>query len=84
MMIKERLSKQMNKNGYVIGCFDSRLNYISEYTFKKIVNAMFYGSCDIPITIHKEKFILEVNHVDDEIDFSIISKKDYHDRYGEQ
>ena len=84
MKHKEYIQKEISNKGFNIGCFDEQLESISKYTLKKILNEYYHESTDIDITINRKKYVLEISVVDNEVDFSVISKEEYINVYGDE
>lgn len=79
---KDTILKELIKQGYKLGCWDNKINKVSKKELKRIVDSLGYGSCDIHLIINKKDFVAEVNEVDGEYDFSLVSRKEYENRYG--
>jgi hypothetical protein len=68
--------------GLVLGTYDSIIEKLSKEELVKILDNIEYGSTDIGVTIGKNEFVVEVFYVDNEVDFQMITTKEYAITYG--
>lgn len=83
MTNKERIIKHLNGD-YTIGCWDDKIEQMSLYALRKFLKELHYESTDIIVTINRKVHVIEVNIMDKEIDFSVLTKAEYIDRYGDE
>ena len=83
MSVKTILEKRVNRLGYELGCYDNLLNKLDADDIVKVVNVLEDEYCDIAVTISKVKCVVEMRTVDNEKDFSVITEKEYVERYGD-
>jgi hypothetical protein len=84
MTNRERIEKKLNGTGFKLGGFNDKLELLNASNLKKVADNMLYGSTDVDVSINRKPFVVEISHVDDEIDFGIISKSEYINRYGDE
>ena len=83
-MNKEKIIKQIEKEGFKFGCYDLEIEKLNPSNLKKVLDVVKYGeSTDVPVFINRRKHIIEVSVVDNEVDLQILTLKDYENRYGE-
>ena len=82
MKNKNAISKVLEKEGYKLGCYDRSIENLTQAAIKKIISSIGYGSSDVYLTVRKKDYIVEVNEVDGEYDFSLITRAEYENRYG--
>jgi hypothetical protein len=68
--------------GLSLGCYDSKIDKLSKEELNKIIDNLEYGSTDVAVDINKEEYVVEIFHVDLEVDFNVITKKEYAKTYG--
>jgi hypothetical protein len=68
--------------GLSLGTYDSRIEKLSNEDMLKILDNMEYGSTDIGVTIGKNDYVVEIYHVDNEVDLNLITTKEYALTYG--
>ena len=82
MTNREIIEKVLNNNGYKIGCWNSNMEKLSIRSINKIVNMLnTYTDTDIHVTVNKVKYVVEVSSCDNEIDFNVITLKEYNNIY---
>jgi hypothetical protein len=68
--------------GLSLGTYDSKIEKLSKEYMSKILDNIEFGSTDIGVTIDNSDFVVEVFHVDKEVDFNVITIKEYAKTYG--
>jgi hypothetical protein len=68
--------------GLSLGTYDSILDKLSKEDLLKVLDNMEYGSTDIGVTIDNNDYVVEIYHVDNEVDFNPITTKEYALTYG--
>ena len=84
MTNKQRLENLIKGTEFIMGGYNDNMELLKASELKKVEEMMFYGSCDVDVRINRKPFVVEINHVDNEIDFGIISKEEYISRYGDE
>lgn len=83
MTNKERIIKFLDGD-YTIGCWDNKMEQMTLYSLSKFLKQLHYDSTDIIVTINRKVHVVEVNVMGNEIDFSVLTKAEYIDRYGSE
>ena len=82
MTNRKIIEKVLNNNGYKIGCWNSNMENLSTRSINKVVNMLnTYTDIDIHVTVNKIKYVIEVSSCDNEVDFNMITLKEYNNRY---
>ena len=84
MKNRELIEKELQGTGFKIGGFSDDMERLNIANLKKVIDNMTYSSTDIDVRINRKAYVVEVNHVDDEIDFGVITKAEYISRYGNE
>jgi hypothetical protein len=79
---KLTIQQKLMSLGLLLGTYDSRIESLSKEELVKILENIEYGSTDIGVTIDKTEFVVEIFHVDNEVDLKIITTKEYAKTYG--
>lgn len=78
--IIERKAKML---GQTIGLWDSSMEKVSLKELTKVIDAMdFGGSTDVPVSIRRKKYVVEIANVDAELDFKLYSQEEFEETYG--
>ena len=80
---KQRIEEKLNKEGYIVGCWDKQLDKLNYNNIKKILDDIPFGSTDIQVSYNRKKYIVEVNDVDNEYDFKMTEKNVYLNKYDD-
>ena len=78
---KGRIEKALNKLGYVIGCYDEIIEQLNSNNLKKVIDNMKYSE-DTKVLINRKPYIVQIDEVDNEIDFNVITLSEYEEHYG--
>ena len=82
MTNKEIIEKVLSSNSYIIGCWNSNMEKLNTRSINKVINILnTYTDTDIHVTVNKIKYVIEVSSCDNEVDFNVITLKEYNDRY---
>lgn len=82
---KEKAEAFAKENGLVLGCWDKALDKFTEASFKHILGSIDIGSAtDIVVRNNMKDYVVTVDFVDNEIDFSLWDKKEYIANFGEE
>lgn len=82
MKNREKVEATLKELERALGCYDKQLEQLSEAELNKVLAQMEYGSGDIQVMWNNEPHVVEVYHVDDEVDFELISEEQYARQYG--
>lgn len=82
MTNKTKIKEKLLSIGFTLGCYDKEMDRLSQEDLNKVLDNMEYGSTDIGVTLNGTQSVVEVYHVDSEVDFKIITAKDYAKTYG--
>jgi hypothetical protein len=82
MKNKLEIQQKLLSLGFLLGTYDKRIDQLQKEELSKILDNIEYGNTDIGVTIDKDKFVLEIFHVDNEVDFNILTPKEYTATYG--
>lgn len=78
---KDRIEKALNKLGYGIGCYDKTIERLNSNNLKKVMDNVKYSE-DTKVLINRKPYIVQIDEVDNEIDFNIITLGEYEEQYG--
>lgn len=81
---KQRIEEKLNREGFIIGCWDKQLDKLNYNNIKKVLDDIPFGSTDIQVSLNRKKYIIEISDVDNEYDFVMISKTAYRSIYGDE
>lgn len=79
---KELIENKINSLGYKLGCYDKAIDNLQKRCINLLLENIDGDSTDVDIVNNGTEYIIEINVVDNEIDLSMITKKDYIARYG--
>lgn len=79
---KQIIIEKIKSEGYEIGIYDKLIDKLNKTNLKKVLDNIRYTS-DTKICINRKPFIVEISEVDNEIDFNVLTLKEYEYRYGE-
>jgi hypothetical protein len=82
MKNKLEIQQKLMELGLLLGTYDFRIEKLSKEDMSKILDNIEYGSTDIGVTIGKNEFVVEVFHVDNEVDLKITTTREYALTYG--
>ena len=77
---RTKIEKRCAKHNFKIGCYDNKLEQLSDYSLRKVLANIQY-SADVKVSINRKPYIVEIDEVDGEIDFSVTSLKEYESRF---
>jgi hypothetical protein len=80
---KQRIEEKLNKEGFIIGCWDKQLDKLNYNNIKKVLDNLCFGATDVQVSLNRKKYIIEISDVDNEYDFKMTAKNTYLDRYGD-
>ena len=79
---KQIIIEKVLSEGYELGIYDRYLDKLNKSNFKKVLDNIRYTS-DTKVCINRKPFIVEISEVDNEIDFNVLTLREYEYRYGE-
>ena len=77
----ERVCEKAFKEGYMVGCYDNKVNELNTTNLRKVLAAIRYQE-DVKVFINRKPYIAQVDEVDGYIDFDIITLAEYESRFG--
>ena len=83
MTNKMRVEKAVKELGYSIGCWNEKLEDLSSAQLKKVIEGIEFQE-DTDVSIKRKKHVVEIDIVDGEVDFGVLTKAEYIDRYGDE
>ena len=78
----ERVCEKAFKEGYMVGCYDNKVNELNATNLRKVLAAIRYQE-DVKVFINRKPYIAQLDEVDGYIDFDIITLAEYENRFGE-
>lgn len=80
---KDKIIKVANELGLKIGCYNDSINALSKNELKKVLYNIEFQS-DTDVSINRKKYVVEIDIVDAEVDFNLLSKQEFINRYGDE
>ena len=71
----------LESEGLLLGCYDPAIDKISDSEFSKILNNTSYQN-DTKVIVNGKPFIVQIDRVDNEVDFDVRSLSWYEERFG--
>lgn len=82
---KNQIIKAIEKNGNILGCYDEAINKLNKRWLNEVIEGINFGdSTDVFVYINRRPYVVEISYVDNEVDFIMLSKAEYIDRYGSE
>ena len=78
---REIIVEKVFNEGYDMGIYDKFLDKLNKSNLKKVLDNIRYTS-DTKVFIDRKPFIVEISECDNEIDFNVLTLKEYEYRYG--
>lgn len=78
---REIIIEKVFNEGYDMGIYDKFLDKLNKNNLKKVLDNIRYTS-DTKVFYNRKPFIVEISEVDNEIDFNVLTVKQYEYRYG--
>lgn len=80
---KEKVEAFAESNGLVVGCWNSLLEDFTEASLKHVLGSIDIGSAtDILVRNNLQEYVVSVDFVDNEIDFTLWTKAEYISIFG--
>lgn len=83
MTNREIIEKKLSEKGYKLGCWSTLMELLPKKQLEKVIENMFYQE-DTDVLIRRSLYVVEIDEVDGEIDFSVLSQGEYISRYGDE
>lgn len=81
---EKKIAEALAEYGLVIGCYDKAMEELKYMALKKVLDiGIMNDHADIEVNINKKKHIVEVSTVDNEKDFTVYTKEEYTEKYGD-
>lgn len=77
----ERILKKVNAEGYMLGCYDRQIDKLNNQNLKKVLDNIRWKN-DVKVFLNRKPYIVQLDEIDGEIDFNMISLSEYENRYG--
>ena len=78
---REIIVEKLKSEGYILGCWDKQLDKLNKSNLKKVLDNIRYTS-DTKVFYNRVPYIVEISECDNEIDFNVLTLKEYEYRYG--
>ena len=80
---EKKIAEALAEYGLVIGCYDKAMEELKYMALNKVLDTgIMNDHADIEVSIKKKKHIVEVSTVDNEKDFTVYTKEEYTEKYG--
>ena len=79
---KQIIIEKVLSEGYELGIYNKYLDKLNKTNLKKVLDNIRYTS-DTKVFINRIPFIVEISEVDNEVDFNVLTLREYEYRYGE-
>lgn len=83
MKNKEIIKREIEKQGFTLGCWDNSMEHLSK-KYVDMICSSFVLEDDIDVFIKRKLHVVEISIVDNEVDFSVLTKEEYINRYGDE
>lgn len=83
-LIAERIENLVKETGvkFSLGCWDKNIEKVSKKELKKVIDGITGDSTDVDVCIRKKLYVVEISMCNNEIDFNLLTQKEYLSRYG--
>ena len=79
---KQIIIEKVLSEGYELGIYNKYLDKLNKTNLKKVLDNIRYTS-DTKVFINRIPLIVEISEVDNEVDFNVLTLREYEYRYGE-
>ena len=76
-----QILQELYKLNLNLGCYDKGINVLNDRWIKEVVKNIKFEE-DTIVCISRKKYVVEIDIVDNEVDFNLLSKEEYINRYG--
>jgi hypothetical protein len=66
-----------------IGCYDKLIDSLTKNELNKVLENIEYEA-DTDVSINSQKYVVEIDIVENEVDFNVLTIIEYKQRYGEE
>jgi hypothetical protein len=80
---KEKIQTIASEFGLIIGCYDKMMDSLSNKDLNEVLKNLAWQN-DTDVKIRRKDYVVEIDIVDGEVDFSVLSRAEYIDRYGDE
>jgi hypothetical protein len=80
---KEKIQAVVKEHDLKIGCWDKKIELLTQKELKKVLENAPYEA-DTDVFIKKKLHVVEIDIVDGEVDFSVLTQAEYINRYGDE
>lgn len=81
---KQKLVERIEKLGCTLGCWNEKMELLSDYSLRKVMAVLDEESTDVKVSINRRVHVVEISTVDNEKDFNVLTKAEYINRYGDE
>ena len=78
---REIIVEKVFNEGYDMGIYDKFLDKLNKSNLKKVLDNIRYTS-DTKVFYNRTAYVVEISECDNEIDFNVLTLKEYEYRYG--
>ena len=78
---REIIIEKVFNEGYDMGIYDKFLDTVNQQNLKKVLDNIKY-QCDTKVFYNRTAYVVEISECDNEIDFNVLTLKEYESRYG--
>ena len=78
---KQIIETELGKHGLTLGIYHDKINELHPRPLKRVIEMLDYGSNDVRVTIKGARHVVEIAHVDSEVDVMILPYAEYKNRY---
>lgn len=83
MKNKTRMEEKLKKLGLRVGNYAKELDQLDEKEFEMVMDSVEdYPTGDVEVTLQGEPYVVECNEVGNEVDFYIMTLREYESTYG--
>lgn len=83
MTNRQIIEQKLKEQNLKIGCWSTMMELLPNKQLEKVIENMFYQT-DTDVLIKRKLYVVEIDEVDGEIDFSVLSQGEYISRYGDE
>lgn len=82
MTNKTKIINKLEELDLTLGCYDNLIEKLSNKAIDKVLENLEYGSTDVCVKTRGKEYVVEIYHVDNEVDFGMITTTSYKNTYG--
>lgn len=84
MSNREKISDEIKNMNFTIGCYNKNIDLLNQKNLDTLLKGITGDSTDVDIRLNRKSYVVEISVADQEMDFIMVSKSDYINRYGEE